>query len=91
MTHIIMFTTLQLVPLLLVLLLLVPQVRAVFEQLQEPDWLVQDASQPIEQIHRQVRAFRGSLQQPGLTCMLTCQHGSPGSVVPLSLNCSLSA
>lgn len=31
------------------------QVRAVFEQLQEPDWLVQDASLPIEQIHQQVR------------------------------------
>jgi hypothetical protein len=43
------------------LLLLVPQVRAVFEQLWEPDWLVQDASQPIEQIHQQVRAFGGSL------------------------------
>lgn len=30
------------------------QVRAVFEQLREPGWLVQDAAQPIEQIHQQV-------------------------------------
>jgi hypothetical protein len=26
-----------------------------FEQLKEPEWLVQDASQGIDQIHQQVR------------------------------------
>lgn len=30
------------------------QVRAMFELLQEPEWLVQDASQGIDQIHQQV-------------------------------------
>jgi hypothetical protein len=36
-----------------------PQVRAAFEQLREPHWLVQDAAQPVEQIHEQVRRRRG--------------------------------
>jgi thymidylate kinase len=30
------------------------QVRAAFQQLKEPSWLVVDASQPVEQIHEQV-------------------------------------
>jgi hypothetical protein len=30
------------------------QVRAAFEALREPHWVVQDAAQPVEQIHKQV-------------------------------------
>lgn len=49
-------------------LLLVTQVRAVFEQLREPEWLVQDASQPIEQIHQQVL-------QEAVAVVQRCQQG----------------
>jgi hypothetical protein len=49
-------------------LLLSAQVRAVFEQLQEPEWLVQDASQPIEQIHQQVL-------QEAVAVVQRCQQG----------------
>jgi hypothetical protein len=37
------------------------QVRAVFQQLKEPSWLVVDASQSVEQIHEQVGRL-GALQ-----------------------------
>lgn len=46
------------------------QVRAVFEQLREPEWLVQDASQPIEQIHQQVL-------QEAVAVVQRCQQGEP--------------
>lgn len=52
---------------LLLLVLVLLQVRAVFEQLLEPEWLVQDASQSIDEIHQQVRVrmcCRDAVLQP---------------------------
>jgi thymidylate kinase len=41
--------------------MLLLQVRAVFQQLKEPSWLVVDASQSVEQIHEQVGPVAVSL------------------------------
>lgn len=52
------------------------QVRAVFEQLREPEWLVEDASQPIEQIHQQVGSWGHTLLGVLHACSCNGIHGN---------------